>query len=481
MDRRGFLKLGAQLAGAGAVGGATVAAQGAFAMEADRAAKFTSVLAGAPANSGIDTVVIVMMENRSFDSYLGWLNRDAKYIADGKSRFGSGFGVLGNIHQTFTAPDGKRVKTEPHGVNAGPINSWEGCGHPDPGHGWRAGRAERDFGFLASDSGNDPFALSYFQRTDLPIYAALSRRFTICDRWHAALLGPTYPNREYLLSGQSGGHKDNYLPLAEGGFQWPAIFDRLNAAGVSVADYASDFPPFILFGDRTAPYLRTLDDFHADAAAGTLAQVSYVDPSFIGDGENDDHPLADPRAGQLFIRDVVRSFTRSPQWKRGLLLVMYDEWGGFFDHIAPPVALDDRSSPIDDENFGQCGFRVPAIIASPRALHGYVDHTQYDHTSVLRFLEWRFLGAPANGPLGNPANPWWLTTRDRHARNLGRTLSSTVFDPNLHFDIDMHLAAPSPPCGQDAARVLGSHPFATAVEQGYLERLGAGRRLRHIA
>src|SRR4051812_39466165 len=188
MDRRGFLKLGAQLAAAGAVGGTAVAAaQGALASEVQRATTFGSILDGAPGDSGIDHVVIVMMENRSFDSYLGWLSKDQKYWDTGRSRYGKSFAVLGNINQVFTDPDGRRVKTEPHGVMAGPINNWEGCGHNDPGHGWDAGRAERDGGFLAEGSGNDNLALAYFRGPDLPIYQALARHYTICDRWHASL------------------------------------------------------------------------------------------------------------------------------------------------------------------------------------------------------------------------------------------------------------------------------------------------------
>jgi phospholipase C len=485
MDRRGFLKLGAQVAAAGAAAGAigsaaAAAAENAFASEVHRATKFTSILDGAPSDSGIDHVVIVMMENRSFDSYLGWLSKDQLYWDTGRSRYGKSFAVNGNLHQVFTAPDGTRVKTEPHGVMAGPINIWEGCGHNDPGHGWDQGRAERDGGFLASGSGNDNLALEYFRATDLPIYQALARHYTICDDWHASLLGPTYPNREYHVSGQSGGHKDNYLPIAEGGFQWPAIFDRLSAAGVSVTDYASDFPTFVLWGNRAEPLIRTYDDFKTDAAAGTLPSVSYVEPHFIGDLENDDHPLADPRGGQQFIRDVVRTLVRSRLWQKSLLIINYDEWGGFFDHVAPPVVADDRSSPIDEDDFGQCGFRVPNFLVSPYALPNYVDHTQYDHTSVLRFLEWRFLGAPANGTSGNPSNPWWLTTRDRNAKNLGRSLSKEAFDPAIHFDINMALQDPSPPCAENATLVDATHPFAEAVAAGYLERIGLSKRLSHV-
>jgi hypothetical protein len=99
---------------------------------------------------------------------------------------------------------------------------------------------------------------------------------------------------------------------------------------------------------------------------------------------------------------------------------------------------------------------------------------------VLRFLEWRFLGAPAYGTGGNPANPWWLTVRDRHTQNLGRSLSPAAFDPALHFDIDMPLADPSPPCAENSSTVDGTHPFAEAVHAGYLERVGLAHQLQHV-
>lgn len=475
MDRRSFLKLGAQLAGATAIGStaAVTAAESAFAFEQRRATRFRSILDGAPGESGIDTIVVVMMENRSFDSYLGWLRHERRYLDAGRSRYGAEFRVLGNQRQKYTAPDGTVVETAPHGMLAGPIDDFRGCGHPDPGHGWNSGRAQRDGGFLAAASGNDEFALSYFNGRDLPVYNKLAKRFTIADRWHSSLMGPTYPNRLYLMSGQSGGYKSNYLPFAEDGYKWTSAFDRLTAKGVTVADYASDFGPMLLFGSHAIPWMRTYADYQTDAAAGTLPNVSFVDPSFIGPNQNDDHPLADPRAGQKFILDTFRTFVQSPQWERGLFIVLYDEWGGFFDHMKPPVVTDDLASPLDAENFGQTGFRVPALIASPRALPGFVDHAQYDHTSVLRFLEWRFLGAPPHGTVGDPNNPWWLTSRDRNAKNIGRTLSAIAFDPDPRFDLNMSLPAPSAACAAESVPfVTGSHPFATAVETGFTDRIG---------
>ncbi len=477
MDRRQFLRHSAQLAGAAAVGttlGWNAVEAAAANLDGHRRTKFRSVLDLPAAESGIDTVVIVMMENRSFDAYLGWLAHEPGYLAAGRRRYGKSFSVIGDQNLAYPAPDGSVISTAHYPLRSAGPEIHRGCGHPDPGHGWDQGRAERDHGFLDVASGNDEFALSTWRRNDLPVYRNLAERFTVCDRWHASLLGPTFPNREYLMSAQSGGHKDNSLD--PNGFQWEALFDRLLAGGVSVHDYASDLPQTLLFGSRAAPMVRTITDYFDDCAAGTLPQVSYVDPKFAEPNENDDHPLADFRFGQAFIRDTFAAFARSPQWARGLFIVVYDEWGGFADHVAPPVVPDAMASPIDEENFGQAGFRVPAILASPRALPGFADHTRYDHTSILRLLEWRFLGAPPEGPGGNG---WWLTTRDQYANNAGRSLSADVFDPDPGFDLDVHIDPGTPPCAPSGA-VEGTHPMVLARDRGFFEHV-APSAMRRIA
>jgi phospholipase C len=480
VDRREFLRLGAMAAAAAAL------AQCSDGSSKDRASTTTtttrsrprpeSVLDGAPGDSGIDTVVIVMMENRSFDSYLGWLARDEQYLERGKSRYGDSFAVNGNSFQTFRAPDGREVETFRR-VTSGGAQPWRGCGHPDPNHQWDGGRVERDHGFLAADTGNDEFALSFFEGVDLPVYEQLARRFTVCDRWHASLLSSTYPNREYLLSGQSGGHKDNYLPFDEGGFQWPTIMDRLAAADVSLVEYYSDFPQILLWGNRMGPFTRTIDAFATDAAAGKLPRVSILTPRFLGEERNDDHPFGDPRAAQQFVRDAFSTFARSKHWEHGLFVLTYDEWGGFFDHVPPPILPDLRSSPNDAENFGQAGFRVPTVLASPYAPAGYVDHTLYDHTSILRFLEWRFLGAPAHGP-GRAGDKWFLTPRDRNANNLGATLVRTNPDPEVGFDVDVPIDAPEPPCAAETSyATLEPSAMEVALHSGYYDKIGVKLQL----
>jgi hypothetical protein len=182
------------------------------------------------------------------------------------------------------------------------------------------------------------------------------------------------------------------------------------------------------------------------------------------------------------VREVFAAFARSPQWHNGLFVLTYDEWGGFYDHRRPPQLPDDMASAVDDDNFGQAGFRVPTLLASPRALPGAVDHQRYDHTAVLRFLEWRFLGAPARGSRARGSTPWYLHQRDRHANNPGELLSSRYFDPELTFDLDLDIPAPTPGCSPDAtatsaaraATVIATEPspWEEGLATGYWHRAG---------
>ena len=480
VDRREFLRRTAQLGGAVALSGPALAANARVALAAD---DFGSMLDNPAKESPVDTVVVVMMENRSFDHYFGWLATDEKYVERGKSRYGKRFRIDGKQVQTFPAPDGTPAQTAPLLTNPAETNPYRGCGHPDPGHGWTQGRAQRDGGFLASGSGNDPFALGYYGADAMPFTSQLAREFTVFDRWHASVLGPTYPNRAYLHSGQSGDYKTNMLPFATGGYDWETIWDRLGKARVPAAYYYTDLPVLALWGGRLDAFAHPIADYFAQAEAGKLPRVVFVDPAFLGDNRTDDHPLADIRAGQRYLRDVFAAFARSKHWKRGAFVVMYDEWGGFYDHVRPPVLPDNRANPVDDENFGQAGFRVPALVASPYARRGYVDHALYDHTSVLRFLEWRFLGAPARGA-GKPGQSWFLTARDRRANNLGASLASESVEKRVGIHLDVILTDPSPPCAQatpsgpgTALRVAApepseDHAFEHAYREGWFEHVG---------
>jgi phospholipase C len=493
MERRTFIR-GALGAGAAMAAGSRLPS--ALSSVLGPAAVGPSILDLPAREAPIDHIVVLMMENRSFDHYLGWLATDPAYLQAGQSRYGAGFTIDGDQTQSYVDPaTGQPVDSFHLPSRAGETNPFRGCGHPDPGHGWDAGRAQRDGGFLAGGSGNDEYALGYYRAGNVPFYAKLARRFTVFDRYHCSLLGPTFPNREYMHSAQSGGKKDNSLPNAAGGelgFSWETIWDRLakKAPLVTKGYYFVDLPAIGLWGPRLLPYARHLEMFFADCLLGTLPQVTFVDPGFTTGLRTDDHPHADIRAGQRLVYDIFKAFRQSRHWKKGAFFITYDEWGGFFDHVPPPLLPDDRASADDQNNFAQAGFRVPTIMASPYARPGFVDHRQYDHTSILRFIEWRFLGAPPEGPGGSG---WWLTSRDRNANNIGASLRPN--NPNPEFDMGLLPRVPiaSLPCEGDLlsgipgvpslpvtaspalAPVAEQHAFEQMLHAGEFERLGYGK------
>ncbi len=497
MQRRDFLRNAALLSGAAVVGGPHLL------MPSRRADDEPRGLLDLPVKEApIDTVVVAMMENRSFDHYFGWLADDERYLERGKRRYGRRFHVDGQQQQAFPAPDGTLVAPTPWLTQAGEPNPYRGCGHPDPGHQWDQGRAQRDGGFLSPLSGNDLFALGYHERDALPFLGELAREFTVFDRWHASVLGPTYPNLAYLHAAQAGTNKVNVVPADTTGYPFASIWDRLGAAGVPAKYYGTDLPVIALWGSRLLAYNNPIDAYFTDAAAGTLPNVVFVDPAFLSGNRTDDHPHADIRAGQRFLRDVFQAFAESKHWKRGVFVVTYDEWGGFFDHVAPPILPDDLANPLDAVNFGQAGFRVPALVASPYARRNFVDHHLYDHTSILRFLEWRFLGAPARGP-GKAGDTWFLTSRDRNARNLGASLLGEEPDRDVGFELDIAIAEPSLPCPEDGGPPLPppapatpttvaaapatsptsieKHSFEVAMDEGYFEQVGYDVRPSRMA
>jgi phospholipase C len=363
-----------------------------------------------PRHIGIDHFVILMMENRSFDHYFGWLRE-----ADADQT------------QSFRNPEGELVATRHFSTLGTGGVQYKGCGHPDPGHGWNSGRAQLFGGFLAGGSGNDEYALTYFNQGELGFIHEAARQYTTYDRYFCSLLASTWPNRYYKWSAQSGGQKNN--SIAPGGNNWETIFDRALGRGVSARYYASDLPFAALFGARAAGWINPIARYYADCAAGTLPNITIVDPPFRdgggGDGLSaDEHPLGDVRLGQAFMADVVNAFVRSPCYRRGALFVIYDEWGGFFDHVFPPRVKDDLASADIHNDFGQLGFRVPAVAVSPYARrakkrwpwekdHGRwgrfnVDHGMYAHESILKFISYRF-------GLGD------LTQRMQFANNIGRS------------------------------------------------------------
>lgn len=383
VDRRRFLQGSAALAGMAAVGaGATGCAP----------APGPVVRRGNAADAGYDHIVVVMMENRSFDHFLGWLPG-----ADG-------------VQAGLTYVDGEGVEHPTHR-----LAEYAACDMADPGHSYAAGKVQFNDG--AADGflfdAPDTFPIGYFEQDQLLFWGDAAPAWTVCDRYFAATMGPTFPNRFFAHCGRTD-RLTNTVEIST----LPTIWDRLADAGLEGRYYFSDAPFSALLGLRHLFITRTVDQFKQDAAAGRLANVSFIDPRFLlpwPTGTSADyHPVSDIRAGCEFLHEIYEAVTNSPNWERTVLIVNFDEWGGFYDHVVPEEAPD----AIADSALR--GFRVPCLVASPIAKRGHVAHGVYDHTSVLKMIEWSWDLPP-------------LAPRDAAANNLAE-----VLDLGGTPDLDVH-------------------------------------------
>jgi phospholipase C len=342
----------------------------------------------APRRSGIEHIVVVTMENRSFDHLLGWLPG-----ADGRQAGLLYTDAAGAAHPTFAlAPD------------------FQGCAYADPNHSYEGGRIAFNGGGCDGwlrVPGNDTFSIGFYGPADLSWLGGAARYWTVCDRYFASIMAETFPNRFYLHAGQTDRIHNSF---AISGL--PTIWDRLKKAGISHRYYFSDVPFLALWGRKYVNISKPFQRFLKDCRLGRLPRVSYVEPRMLGEPlgvSNDDHPFADVRAGGRFLRQVYRAVTRSPNWRRTVLVISYDEWGGFFDHVPPGTAAIPPADKAAGNTDGRLGFRVPALVISPFARRRTVSHLTFDHTSILRMIEWRFGLDP-------------LTERDATATNLAKVL-----------------------------------------------------------
>ena len=335
----------------------------------------------------IDTIVVLMLENRSFDHMLQNL-----------PAFGQPDAEVAPADVTNPDADGTPRPT---------YHLQEYC-FDDTSHGWTDVHTEWDGGkmdgFVVANNHNDSApadgkrAMGYYTEQDLPFFYSLANTFALADHNFSAILGPTFPNREYLYAATSFGHIGNDLFEDEN----PTIFQELVAAKVDWRIYYTDLPgAFIFLGTLTKYFDNTykVDQFFADAQAGMLGQLNFVDPK-LGRGaalRDDFHPPGDIQEGEVFLSQVVQAMMQSPQWPHSALIVTFDEHGGIYDHMPPPPACapDDiapMTNPSDNApgDFAQYGVRVPLIVVSPYAKPHFVSHTVYDHTSITRFIESRF-------------------------------------------------------------------------------------------
>ncbi len=400
----------------------------------------------------IEHVIVLMMENHSFDNYFGMLRRgDGFKLSEAGSPVNYNPGPGGEYVTSFHLPSTCQE-------NARPSQSWV-----DSHVQFDGGLMD---GFVGSASG--PVAMGYWDGSDLPFYYSLGKTFPLCDRYFSSVLGPTYPNRRFLVSGTAFGLIDDRFPSSSDPIP-PAgtIFSLLSQFGITWKNYYSTLPTAALYLKEfsSSPSIKAatvkVSQYFDDARRGTLPSVSFVDPDFFTGSEEDPQDI---KKGEAFASEVIRAAMEGPKWPKTLLVWCYDEHGGYFDHVPPPSVVPPDFlppsvplgvSPYD--GYTRCGMRVPCVIVSPFAKRNYVSHIVHDHTSILKLIETKW-----NLPS--------LTFRDANASNLLDSLDFT--QPGQFLDPPLLDWAPSYVASCAPGHPVGSIPPDGAVTNGTPPRGG---------
>ncbi|MGO9308269.1 MAG: phospholipase C [Spirochaetia bacterium] len=338
---------------------------------------------------GVTHGLILMQENHSFDNYFssfpGTDSLPPDFSEEGAARF--------HLPSPTTPNLPHAARTVQAATNGGKMDH-----------------------FVSAEGSAD--TLGYYDSRDIPNYWALAKRFTLADRFFSSFAGPTLPNHLFAVAAQSPGVDRNLYRPPGGGFGFASLPDELDEAGVSWKCYIgkkdprhfdalnplAGFPSLLRAAGETR--LAATGELFKDIASGTLPSVAWTFPS----PEESEHPPFDVRIGMWYVTAVVNALMKSSSWQNTVLVVTWDEYGGFFDHVPPPT-----------RNGTMLGPRVPALIVSPYARPGFVDHTPYDFSSILRYVEDLF-GVPA------------LTAWDRDAASIAGALDSTPH-PELPLDL----------------------------------------------
>jgi phospholipase C len=351
----------------------------------------------------IKNVVVLMMENHSYDNLLGMVGRQVKgrRKADGFS-FGAN-GKPTNFNPTTVTPSVA-------GPNVYATLAASPCQANGVGQDWNASHLSlnngANNGFVQACSQQ---SLWYWDKSTLPFTYSMAEYFPFGQRYFCSVLAQTYPNRRFLFCGTASGltatNDDAFsVPAANG-----TIFDRLLHYRISWKNYVQptlgSLEPSTLivpnFSNSTACTERVvpISKFHADARNGTLPEFSFIDPNYNTTSEENPQDI---QAGEEFVASIVTSLMHSPQWPKTAFFLTYDEHGGYYDHVAPPSAIapdnippnqayaevgNDASYTLVPGGYNQYGFRVPLFVVSPWARADYISSVVQDHTSILAFVE----------------------------------------------------------------------------------------------
>jgi phospholipase C len=344
---------------------------------------FPHLPAGTPSMPEIRNVVVLIMENHSFDSFLGAVPHQVR----GRRA------VDGLTFREGRAANGNR---DIYGLLYRASRAGSPCQLPRaPGQNWNASHESYDGGLndgFVRASG--PVAMWYWDRRELPFTYSLVEHFPVGNRFFCSALAQTYPNRRFFFTGTASGTiatdaKTFSVPAANG-----TIWDRLDEHQIDWGIYYNDLPSWLIvpgsFTAARASRQRHYSSFATDAAAGRLPQFTFLDPNY--DNQSQENPQ-DVQVGEQFIADVVRTLMSAPTWKHTALFITYDEHGGYYDHVPPPRAIKPDSIPPMTKpgdalgGFDRYGFRVPLIVVSPWAKRGYVSNVTQDLTLLTAFIE----------------------------------------------------------------------------------------------
>lgn len=416
----------------------------------------------------IEHVVVLMLENRSFDHMLGFLYADA----GNTSPSGEPFDGLGGDEAN---PDPSGAPVRVFRITPDAPNAYRMPG-ADPGEGYLATNQQlfgqqtaptppiatnsgfvTDFastlawearsprwGVLAGTTAKE--IMGMYTPAMLPVLSGLARGFAVCDRWFAPVPTETLPNRAFALAATSQGHMDDKTKT----YTCPSIFGLLSGKNVDWRIYGYDTPPLTRhnFPDSTnasEDHFGVFTDFQAAAAGGRLPPFGFLEPSW-GAAGNSQHPNYDVAAGEQLIHDVYQAVRNGPGWNQTLLVITYDEHGGCYDHVPPPAgaAPPDASAGEFGFDFRRFGVRVPAVLVSPwiqagRVFRAPAGAAPLDHTSILATVQKRWGLAS-------------LTSRDAAAHDLGDLLT----EPKPRTDDP--LAGVRPPARSQAAGKQSAPP-----------------------
>jgi phospholipase C len=362
----------------------------------------------------VEHVVVLMLENRSFDHMLGYLPHAGALSGDESNPLDP------------LDPDSERVHVTDQATYVSAIDpahdfvsvTGQLFGHQDrvldpaPMNGFVKACIEQAQGDVAIGKQ----IMDCFDPDKLPALRTLAEEFCLCTQWFSSIPGPTWPNRFFVHAATSDGMITND---AKHDYGMQTIYDSLAAEGLSWTIYHGDMPQSLILRhlwDNPGRF-RGLERFHRDVENGDLAHYSFIEPRYFDLLEwkaNDQHPPHDVRFGEYLIAEIYETLRNSKLWEKSLLIVLYDEHGGFFDRVPPPGPVpnpDGKTSQDPPFDFTRLGIRVPAILVSPLIEKGQVDSTRYEHASIPATVK-NLFDLPA-----------YLTARDKAANTFEKNLS----------------------------------------------------------